>query len=467
MCRQCLGDGMEVAVLRLSVQAVRWTLSAALVVAFPAAVYSQTVASRQEAATKEMPLVQPGNSELTLSTLEQWALQRNPTLVQANAQLGISRGRAIQAGLYPNPLVGYSAEQIGANGTVGELQGLFVQQEIVRAGKLQLSRAKYLQEAAQAQIRQEGQQYRVVASVRKAFYETLAMQRQVELRQALLTNADDALKTTRGLLNVGQANRPDLLQAEVQVSRTRAELRASERRLRGHWQELAAYVGIPDLPPAPLFATLEIAEHEILDEDATLQHLLQCSPQLRAAQAEVAKDRVGLQRELAEPIPNVQLRVGTGYNFETRNTVADVSAGLRIPVWDKNQGSIMQARMELTRAEAEVARIELMLIQKFGEAFADYQAALIEGQMLQSEALPKAKEAYDSYSDAYKKRRAAWPQVLVAQREYFQLADEYLQQLKDVRRAEADIAGFFLGDGLEQPPTPTPQGHRDATPRPR
>lgn len=411
--------------------------------------------------------VETTDSPLTLATLEQWALEQNPTLIQADAQLQTSRGRALQAGLYPNPIVGYTAEQIGAEGTAGELHGLFVEQEIVRGGKLELSRSKYRHEAAQAQIRQVGQQYRIVASVRKAFYETLATQRQVELRKALLANAEDALTTTRGLLNVGQANQPDLLQAEVQASRVRAELRAAERRFHGHWQELAAYVGIPDLAPAPLAGRLEITEQDALDEQTVLQELLQCSPQLRAAQAEVAKDRIGVQRELVEPIPNLQLRVETGYNFESEDSVAGVSAGFKLPVWDKNQGSIMQARAELKRAEAEISRIKLSLTQKFGEAFADYEASLIETRILETEALPKAQQAYEMYLEAFKNRRAAWPQVLVAQREYFQLADEYLQQLKEVRRAESEITGFFLGDGLEQPPTPTPQGHRDATPRPR
>lgn len=411
--------------------------------------------------------VEPAARALTLATLEQLALERNPTLVQASAQIRASQGKAVQAGLYPNPTVGYTAEQIGAEGTVGELHGMFMQQEIVRGRKLQLSRAKFLQEAAQAQLQSESQEFRVVASVRKAFYQTLVTQRQVELRQRLLQNAEDALETTRGLVNVGQANRPDMLQAEVQVSRARAELRSAERRYLGHWQELTAYVGIPTLEPAALAGDLEVSDQDILDETTVLSELLRCSPQLRIARTEVERDRIGVQRELAEPIPNVQLRGETGYNFESNNTVAGVSVGFRLPVWDKNQGTISQARAELTRAQAEVARIELMLRRQFGEAFANYQAALIEAQSFQAESLPKAQEAYETYLESFNNRRAAWPQVLVAQREYFQLSDQYLSTLLDIRQSEAEITSFFLGDGLEQPQAPTPQGHREATPRPR
>ena len=55
-------------------------------------------------------------------------------------------GRAVQAGLYPNPTVGYEADRIGAAGTAGEMQGAFIDQTIVAAGKLRLSRAKYAHE---------------------------------------------------------------------------------------------------------------------------------------------------------------------------------------------------------------------------------------------------------------------------------------------------------------------------------
>lgn len=403
----------------------------------------------------------------TLESLESLALERNPTLVQANAQINISRGAALQAGLYPNPTVGYTAEQIGSEGTAGELQGGFVEQEIVTGNKLQLSRSKYEQEVLQAQVRLEAQQYRVRSSIRREFYRTLVTQHQIEVRRELLKNAEEALKTTQGLVNVGQANKPDLLQAQVQVMRVKAQLRAAERKYYGHWQELIAQVGAPDLAPAPLNGTVELQGDQALDGEAVLHDLLNCSPQLRAAWAEVARDRISVQREAVEPIPNLNVRAETGYNFESQDTVAGLSIGIKLPIFDKNQGSILQARAELARAEAEVKRIELVLRQKFGSAIGDYEAALVEARTLQDEALPAAREAYQLYSESYKNRRAAWPQVLVAQREYFQLTDEYLEAVLEVRRAEADMLGLFLGDGLAQPETPTPEGHRDATPRPR
>src|SRR5262245_34991504 len=44
---------------------------------------------------------------LTLADLERMALQANPTLAEAQAAIRAAEGRRVQAGLWPNPVVGY------------------------------------------------------------------------------------------------------------------------------------------------------------------------------------------------------------------------------------------------------------------------------------------------------------------------------------------------------------------------
>lgn len=412
---------------------------------------------------------QPGElpSSLTLQSLEETALSQNPTLVQAGAQVRISRGKALQAGLLPNPSVGYVADQIGAEGTAGEMQGMFVEQEIVTGKKLQLSRAKFMQEAREAELQVMAQQYRVLFGVRVAYYNALGRQVRLELRRQLRDNADEAAKTVAELVNVGQANRSDLLQAEVRKQRAKANLQTAESRYRGAWEELMAVVGTPIASPAQLEGKLDFEKYEQLNREAALTELLTCSPQILVAQAEVARDRIGVQRERVEPIPNVNVRAETGYNFETDNTVAGVEVGLRLPIFDRNQGTLMQACAELNRAEAEVARVELVLRQRFARTYAEYESAMTLAANYQSDVLPKAKEAYELYLDSFQKRRAAWPQVVDAQRDYFELYEEYLDNVLSARRAEAELATYLLEDGLAQPPTPEPEGHRESTPKPR
>src|SRR6267142_7262850 len=187
-----------------------------LIVVLSAVVIPRTVLSQTNSratagsAGEEIPTV------LSLESLEQIALERNPTLVQAGAQVRISRGKAIQAGLLPNPLIGYAGEQIGIAGTAGELQGMFIEQEIVTGHKLQLSRAKVMQEAREAELQVMAQQYRVLHSVRIAYYDVLVRRMRLDLSKENRKNAAEAVTTVEELVNVGQANQPDKLQAQVE-----------------------------------------------------------------------------------------------------------------------------------------------------------------------------------------------------------------------------------------------------------
>jgi cobalt-zinc-cadmium efflux system outer membrane protein len=403
---------------------------------------------------------------LSLADLEQIALHRNPTLEQAAAAIEASRGKALQAGLYPNPTVGNFADQIGARGAIDERVGAFIEQEIVTAGKLRLSRAKYNQEAYQAELQGLAQQYRVLNGIKTGFYEVLAAQQLIEVRRTLAENAQKAVKTTEELVNVGQANQPDLLQAQVEANRARVNLRAAESQYARDWQRLVTLVGAPELAPRTLAGRLE-PEGTPLEFEAALSRLLQESPELQFAQAEVVRDQIGLRREQVEPVPNLIVRGATGYNFETRNMTTDASIGIRLPLFDRNQGTIRQAQAELARANAEVRRVELSLRRRLADAFHRYQMALDSVKDYQQNSLPKARQAYELYLDYFRKRRATWPQVLVAERTFAQLSEEYVAALKELREAEVTIQGLLLADGLTSPPEPVPQGHIEATPKPR
>jgi cobalt-zinc-cadmium efflux system outer membrane protein len=257
------------------------------------------------------------------------------------------------------------------------------------------------------------------------------------------------------------------LQGRIQLQRAQANLKAAERRLQASWEQLAAVVGEPDMGMASLEGTLEFSSSELLNRDEVYANLLASSPQLQFAQAEVARDRIALARERVESISNIMVRGEVGRNFEARDTVAGVEVGIKLPIHDRNQGAIVQAQAELTRAEAEVARVELMLRPKFAKAFADYEAALAITETYRKQTLPQSEELYKLQLDSFKQRRAAWPQVLDAQRQYLELVEEYIDNLLDARRASTRITSLLLEGGLEQPPEPTPQGHRDATPKPR
>ncbi len=429
--------------------------------------HGHDAAGKQPAGTAPAPGIAPAPAVampsplLTLEALEQIALTRNPTLAQAATQVEASQGRTLQAGLYPNPTVGYNGEQIGLRGRQypGEQQGLFIDQTIVTAGKLKLNRAKYAQEVLQMESQALAQQYRVVNGVRTRFYQLLAMQRLLDVRAELLKIAQEAVTTTEELLNVGAANRADLLQARIEERQERVALENARALYLAAWQQFAAFLGDPCLPLTRLAGDLETGP-ALPDFDTTLAHLLEASPEAHVAHAEVTRTLFALKREQVEPIPNVQFRVASGYNFsdEARRVTTSVNVGINLPIFNRNQGNIRAAQAQVAYAQADLERVGLSLRQRLARAYARYRTAKAAADNYRQHNLPDAREAYQLYLDSFRKRRAAWPQVLVAQRTYFQISVDYVEALDEMRRTEVAILGLLLVDGLDQPPGPPSEG---------
>lgn len=211
-------------------------------------------------------------AKLALQDVEGMAMANNPTLVQANAQLQAEHGAAYQAGLWFNPVIGYTSEQIGVNGTAGETQGGFIAQEIVTGGKLRLSREKWTQRARIAATNAYAQQQRVLNDVRTQFFRTLAAQRVVEIHRKLVANGEDNVETHREMLNLGQTTASAVLQAEVELRRDQLNLKDAENDLQQAWRTLVALVGCPQIAPTPLEDSLSAAQ-EPLEYELSLIHI--------------------------------------------------------------------------------------------------------------------------------------------------------------------------------------------------
>src|ERR1700674_17355 len=152
---------------------------------------------------------------VTLEQVQKIASDSNPPLRQAELEIRAAKARQQQAGFYPNPTVGYTGDEIRAGTVGGGKQGFFVQQTIVTGGKLGLSRDVFGKEVKLAELEAEEQKIRVQSAVKMAFLRVLAVQELLDARQDLAKIAQDTAETERRLMNTGQADESEVLEAEV------------------------------------------------------------------------------------------------------------------------------------------------------------------------------------------------------------------------------------------------------------
>jgi cobalt-zinc-cadmium efflux system outer membrane protein len=410
-------------------------------------------------AAAQLPTASPAPSgALTLSELERLALQAHPTVRAAQARIDVARSRARQAAAWPNPVVGYSAEEIktGAGDPRGEY-GFFVEQNILLGGKLRLNRAVFERAADQADAERALQQQRVVSAVRSAFYRILTADRRVEVHERLAALVSEAVAITAQLFNVGAADKPDFLEAEIEARRLQLDLNAARNQAFALRQHLAAVVGSDEVAARPLAGSLEDALPE-LERDATLRVFLEQSPQLRAARAELARTEASTAAARRATFPDLFVRGGAAYNREhgetTRRPIGwegAVEAGVSIPLFNRNRDGVAAGRADQARAAAELQRVELTLRSRLAMTFATYLTALRESESYRTEIIPKAEEAYRLYLARYREMAAAYPQVLIAQRSLLELSARYLERVEEAWQSALDIQGFLAGEGLESP----------------
>ena len=393
---------------------------------------------------------------LTLAQLEQMAMASNPTLAQAIAEMRAAAGRTRQAGLYPNPTVGYQGEEIRGGSFRGGEQGFFVQQDIVLGGKLGLSRKVFQQEQKQAEAEKEEQGLRVLNGVRVFYVQALAAQQTLDLRHRLNQITQDALATSIQLFNVGQADQPDVLQAQVEADQSELAVIAAEQNQRRVWTALAANVGNPSLPLSRLEGNLE--DIPDVNPDQWLQTILKDSPAVKIAQLGTDRAQAVVSRALRESIPDLQLRGGLQQNRElletTRRPVGAqgfAEVGVRIPIFNRNQGNIEAAKADLERSKLETRRIELLLRERTASLFQNYVTSRAMVERYRTRMIPQAEKAYKLYLEKYNGMTAAYPQVLISQRTLFQLQMDYVAALENLWTNSVAIKGFMLSDGLEAP----------------
>ena len=393
----------------------------------------------------------PNQSGITLEELQGIALANNPTLAQAAARVDAARGRWVQAGLYPNPSIGYIADEIGMVGRAG-MQGFGFTQEIVRGGKLGLDRAAASQEIAQAEQQLAAQRQRVLNDVQTQFYSLLVAQRTMELSDELAELAKRGLETAEQLFNppVMLVSGVDVQQAKIELSMAHLASAAARNQYEKLWRSLAASVGAPQMQPMTAIGSLEVAEVE-LSWSESLSRLLAASPELAAARAAAARASWVIARARAEPIPNLNVQASVQHDNEGGDDVANVMVMFPLTIHDKNQGAIRAAVAERREAQAEIARLELALQTRLAAAFERYSNARTQVDRYSREMLPAARTSLDLVTRGYRNGESPYLTLLEAQRTLSRTNLAYLSALEQLWASKTAIEGLLLSDGLQMP----------------
>ncbi len=391
--------------------------------------------------------VRPSESAaLTLSDLELIANEHNPTLAVARARIESARGRQVQAGLYPNPVAGYHATEIGNLGTAGQ-QGGFISQQIITGGKRRLDQSIAGKDLQESRFRLSVQQQRVLSDLRVRFYDTQVAERRVKMTGDLAAIADQLVEATTKLIGAKLGTENDLLQADIRADEAHILLDNARNEHIEAWLRMTNVVGIPSMPMTRLAGDLD-SNLPALDWDSCVADVLGSNPDLGAAQARIDRARIVIRRACKQPIPNIDFSVSVRRNNVTGSDVANVQVGAPIPVFDDNRGNIRSAQAELATACNDVKRIELSLLDRLAAAYRRYSNARQQVERYRDRMIPRADRSLKLVTDGYEQGQVAYLTLLTSQQTYLQVNLSYLAALRELRTAASIIEGQLLTDSF-------------------
>ena len=353
-----------------------------------------------------------GPTPRTLEEFVALAERSHPRLVGARAAVEAARGKAVQARLYPNPVIaGFSPQMAG---TDSQWSGT-VAQDIVTAGKLRLQQQAALRDVQRAEYELIRARYDVLRGVRQSYYQLLVAQRRLEIYKLLLDIARRSYEIGRQLAEAGEGTKADVLFWSIERDRAEVRILNATVFIETGRRELAAAIGLPrvdiDRLEADLFQELPNFDLKELQEA-----VVRSNAKPRAAEAQIAGNQWALERSVVQPIPNVNVMGGYQRQVGPAQDQGLAQVMMSVPLFDRNQGNIRAARAEIATARAELRMVELDLATQTAQAVAAFRTSQRLVDWYEEYILPKARETVTLTQTLYARGEVTFLSLLQAQK---------------------------------------------------
>ena len=371
---------------------------------------------------------------LSLAKAIELALEGNPEVAAAKRQWEATEGQVLQGRSRPNPELAYSLEDTRSKTRTQSWQ-LNLPVELGGKRAARTKAAEKTREQAQAQLAEL--QATVRANVAAAYFDVLTAQERLVLARDSAALAKSSTDTVSKRVAAGKVSPVEESKARVAEAGVRVELAQAASEQRNALSRLFALLGRIDAPYTVLEGKAENLPS--VPSLVDLQPLIASSPGVVLARIEVDRRKALTALEQSKRVPDVTVSVGMQRSNETQRNVLLFGVSVPLPVFDRNQGNLLEALKLEDKARDELQAASVRLHSEVAQGQERLSTITAEVQSLQQDVLPGAKSAYDAATIGFENGKFNFLEVLDAQRTYFTAKSQYLKALGEAHRAAADI----------------------------
>lgn len=400
----------------------------ALIAGLLLTVTGPSAALAQSSAVAARPILDLGEALARASAAD-------PAATGWDARLGAAQASVRQAGVKPNPSLGFELENLAGSGTYSVLDRteatLSYQQTLERGGKREARIGLARAGAEVTRRRRDVRRLDLLRDVQVAYAEALAAEADLLIAEARLvaaqsaqTDVDRRVRAARDPLFAGSRAEAATAQAEIERDQARAAARNARDVVARYWGgaadfalNLETFFGA--VPPSGDRA-VAVADLALLE-----------------AERDVATSNVRLEQSRAVTDPT--LRAGLRY-FGDGNDVALVVGGtLPLRLHDNNKGAIDRAISERSAAEADITAERVLREREIARLMARMAASATESERLRAEVIPVAIRAVEQVRDGFNRGGFQYMNVADAERA---LADARARRVAVLRQFHLDQAAL-------------------------
>lgn len=380
---------------------------------------------------------------LTLPQALARAMSSNAELAVLSREVEAAEGPVLQGAARPNPELSFLLEDTRRSTrttTVQVNQAL----ELGNQRAARIVAAERARDIAAAEL--AAKRADVQAAVAASFYEVLLAQERLALSRGAVDLARRASEVAGKRVQAGKISPVEETKAltaeagaRLDAAQADAELTLSRLRLAASWGSTT-----PDFGPTVRLTAS--AEPPVVPTADTLARRLEASPALARARLEVQRRQAISELARAQQTPDLTVSVGVKRDAELRLTQAVMGLSMPLPVFDRNQGNLLEALRREDKARDELLAAEIALRTSVLQGASRLAAASAEVTMLRDTVLPGAQSAYDAATKGFELGKFNFLDVLDAQRTLFQAQANHLRARGDALRAAVEV-DRLLGDG--------------------
>ncbi|MCI0747582.1 MAG: TolC family protein [Verrucomicrobia subdivision 3 bacterium] len=383
------------------------------------------------------------NDALTLDQAIALAERLHPELAEGEALLRAAQGRADQAGRLPNPRIIARTESVPTSGgATREAEYLAGFSQSFQFGG-RLSKARSAERLAgetrlqELEMRRRDIRKRVHAAFATALYQEKAFLTLSNISRTF----EQSATVIKARVDAGDALPEDLARIELELIRSKIERDRGSSMRQTALTQLAAAIGDPKTLITRLDGNLDVT-FEIPTLESTAADLAEHPAALRA-EADNKARAARLELAKAQRIPEVTFEaLYRRLEGERRNTF-DVGVSIPLPLFDRNVGNVREARAESAAAEARYRATQNELRSRAEESHLRLTAALGRRRALRDDVLPRARTVLETAELRYSAGDIRVSELLGVRRAWASLELDYLESLRDVAQAWADVQSLM------------------------